>query len=362
MALSRRKAGRIIATLMALFLVPLLSVQGQAQNLPEGHDSPQEDPTVERESVLETLAISASSTDLGEVANAISQLEATIKTQLIRVTATNAELTTALRDGADLADEVASTKREVERLQISLADQAVLTFIGRETTNGLLMTGSPTVATRQDTLMSQVLGSQSDTLEAIEAQSKFLRAQKLRATQIQTEAEQLQVEAQHDLIALEQAQQALQEIRDELLIWHKAGRGRGTSVDARDIVDAGNGILVHKAISEDVSRLLVAAKTDGVVLGGGGYRDARGQIRVRKANCGSSNYAIYEMPARNCRPVTAKPGASMHEQGLAIDFSYNGVIIGSRSGPAWLWLAEHAGEYGLRNLPSEPWHFSTNGQ
>ena len=52
----------------------------------------------------------------------------------------------------------------------------------------------------------------------------------------------------------------------------------------------------------------------------------------------------------------------MHEQGKAIDFTYNGSIIKSRSGPGWEWLAANASSYGLFNLPTEPWHFSTNGR
>lgn len=359
---SWRRASKATAALIALLMVPMLAVQGQAQTPPEEADPTEESSTADQERVLDSLGIRPSSTDLGEVAAAILELEAGIKTQLIRVTSTNAELTTAQRDAADAVRQAVTSERELERLQIHLADQAVLAFIGRDTTSRLLLTGSPAAATRQDALMSHALGSQADTLETIGALNDSLAAQLLLASQIRKQASELQVQAQQDLLAFEQVRQALQETRDELLINHKAGNGRGTSVDASDIVDAGSGILVHRAIAPDISKLLAAAKADGVVLSGGGYRDASGQIRVRKANCGTSNYAIYEMPARQCRPATAKPGASMHEQGLAIDFTYNGAIIGSRSGPAWNWLAEHAGEYGLQNLPGEPWHFSTNGQ
>ena len=52
----------------------------------------------------------------------------------------------------------------------------------------------------------------------------------------------------------------------------------------------------------------------------------------------------------------------MHEQGLAIDFTNNGESIRSRSNPAFVWLSQNAGRYGLRNLPSEPWHWSVNGR
>lgn len=128
-----------------------------------------------------------------------------------------------------------------------------------------------------------------------------------------------------------------------------------------EIVNAGNGIWVHNSIADNIRRLLADAAAAGVPLAGGGFRDPAGQIRVRMNNCGTSNYAIYEMPSSQCRPPTAKPGSSMHERGLAIDFTYNGRIIGSRSGPAWDWLSANAANYGLRNLPSEPWHWSTSG-
>ncbi|MBT8241891.1 MAG: M15 family metallopeptidase, partial [Acidimicrobiia bacterium] len=140
------------------------------------------------------------------------------------------------------------------------------------------------------------------------------------------------------------------------------GAGRAELVFPSDIVDAGYGIKVHRDIAEDVRALLQAAQLDGINLGGGGYRDSSAQIRLRRANCGSSDYAIYEMPASSCNPPTARPGSSMHEQGRAIDFTYNGALIKWRSGPGWEWLSANASSYGLFNLPSEAWHFSTNGK
>jgi LAS superfamily LD-carboxypeptidase LdcB len=52
----------------------------------------------------------------------------------------------------------------------------------------------------------------------------------------------------------------------------------------------------------------------------------------------------------------------MHEQGLALDFTYNGSLISSRSNPGFQWLAANAAGFGFYNLPSEPWHWSTNGR
>ncbi|MEO6121301.1 MAG: M15 family metallopeptidase [Acidimicrobiales bacterium] len=116
------------------------------------------------------------------------------------------------------------------------------------------------------------------------------------------------------------------------------------------------GISVSGQIAGQVEALLAAAEADGFVLGGGGYRSSDAQAALRRANCGGG-----DSPASRCRPPTARPGNSMHEQGLAIDFTWEGRIITSRSSPAYGWLKENAGRFGLRNLPSEPWHWSTNG-
>jgi hypothetical protein len=124
---------------------------------------------------------------------------------------------------------------------------------------------------------------------------------------------------------------------------------------------AGGSITVSATIADDLAALLGAANAAGVHLCGGGYRDPEAQIALRIAHCGTSNYAIYQMPASQCTPPTAKPGTSMHEQGLAIDFTCNGGGTVSRGDPCWNWLVIHAGTYGLHNLPTEPWHWSTDG-
>jgi septal ring factor EnvC (AmiA/AmiB activator) len=131
--------------------------------------------------------------------------------------------------------------------------------------------------------------------------------------------------------------------------------GSGSIVSVR-------GIRVHNSIASSLADLVGAADAAGISLAGGGYRDPAGQIAVRRNNCGTSNYAIYEMPASSCRPPTARPGTSMHERGLAIDFTHGGRIISSRSSAAFQWLNANASRYGFYNLPSEPWHWSVNGR
>lgn len=117
------------------------------------------------------------------------------------------------------------------------------------------------------------------------------------------------------------------------------------------------GITVASEIAGRVEDLLAAAQADGFALSGSGYRSSDGQIAVRRANCGGD---VYNKPASQCRPPTARPGQSMHERGLAIDFTWNGRLISSGNA-AFQWLRSNAGRFGLSNLPREPWHWSTNG-
>ena len=122
-----------------------------------------------------------------------------------------------------------------------------------------------------------------------------------------------------------------------------------------------NGITVASSVAARVRGLLNAAAADGINLTGYGYRDFNAQIALRRQNCGTTQYAIWEMPPDACSPPTARPGYSYHERGLAIDFMSNGRFINSRSNPGFIWLAANAGRFGFYNLPSEPWHWDTRG-
>lgn len=125
---------------------------------------------------------------------------------------------------------------------------------------------------------------------------------------------------------------------------------------------AGGSIDIAGDIAGAVGRLLNDAAADGITMCGNGYRDPAEQIAVRRQNCGSSNYAIYEAPASSCSPPTAQPGRSMHEQALAIDFTCGGGGAVSTGDECHDWLEANAADYGLYQLPSESWHWSVNGQ
>lgn len=117
-----------------------------------------------------------------------------------------------------------------------------------------------------------------------------------------------------------------------------------------------NGIMVDSSIAGNLSRLLTAAKIDGINFGGGGHRTSLMQAAARIRNgC--------TCPDRSdcCRRPTAPVGKSMHEQGLAVDFTVSGRSLKS-SDKGYKWLVANAGKYGLKNLPGEPWHWSVNGK
>lgn len=127
------------------------------------------------------------------------------------------------------------------------------------------------------------------------------------------------------------------------------------------------GIRVNTLIADNVARLLNDARADGIVLGGWGWRSHTRQHQLRLVNgCPDGwNHSADERssdfaPSYTCRVPTARPGSSLHERGLAVDFTCNGrPMAGSR---CFAWLSANAARFGLHNLASEPWHWSTTGR
>ena len=126
--------------------------------------------------------------------------------------------------------------------------------------------------------------------------------------------------------------------------------------------------IVCKTIYGKFKNMIDDAQADNVILGGGGYRSNQQQIALRIKNCGgNTDFNIFQKPAKQCVPPTAKPGTSRHEAGLAFDFTCNGngiINVGARPATAvcFNWLQAHALKYGFKNLPSENWHWSIDGR
>jgi len=119
-----------------------------------------------------------------------------------------------------------------------------------------------------------------------------------------------------------------------------------------------NKINVCKTLATNLTAMLTAAKSSNIILVGYGSRSTQRQKQLRISH-GCPNDTT---PASSCQPPTARPGRSMHERGMAIDFSCNGTSITNHSNSCYVWLTAHAAQYGFKNLSSEPWHWSVNGK
>jgi hypothetical protein len=221
----------------------------------------------------------------------------------------------------------------------------------------------------------------TDVQDAVGQQAAFAAEVEKRLDQRLAEADNLQQVdpelAEQIRGRVDELAAALNELDEEV----QAERARQTSAEAGAQAEANMGISgikpvqggvtdvacpdggtvqVAGLIAGQVERLLADADAAGFTMCGYGYRDPADQIAIRKANCGTSTYAIYQAPSSYCSPPTARPGTSMHEQGLAIDFTVGNSTIRSGSG-ASNWLRANAANYGLYNLPGEAWHYSVNG-
>ncbi len=126
------------------------------------------------------------------------------------------------------------------------------------------------------------------------------------------------------------------------------------------IVRTASGAPACQRIAADFDKMVAAAKVAGINLSGYGYRNVANQTQLRIANCHGDT--TNRNPDPPCNPLTALPGASNHNNGLAFDLRCDGQKIGSSTNACFVWLATNANKYGLQNLPSEPWHWSVDGR
>lgn len=123
---------------------------------------------------------------------------------------------------------------------------------------------------------------------------------------------------------------------------------------------SGGSITVAAWLQKRLKRLLNDGRRAGLAICGTGWRNRSKQIQLRIQNCGTTKRAIYLWPSTWCRPVTARPGSSLHERGLAVDFHSRRA---GQTKAVHGWLARNAWRYGLRveRTGTEPWHYSETG-
>ncbi|HET7487848.1 MAG TPA: M15 family metallopeptidase [Acidimicrobiales bacterium] len=332
-----------------------------------------------------------------QVSHALDAMDANVRAQEAAAASAKQAADSAAVAAASARVTEAAQAASLERLRGNLRSIAVDAYVSGPVTRGLAVLDAASVAdvTRRQALLDSVSSSGTDLVDQMRAAQEDLQdarraaedaakvaqarrapvearlrdakdaqdAQQRLSDQVEARLEQRLAEAD-SLRALDQqlaAQIASQQAALARRLGARNGRVSGVVTRVGEVaVTTVRGITVAASIAGRVDSLLSAAAADGIVLGGSGYRSPDQQAATRRANCGTTDYAVYQMPASQCSPPTARPGQSMHEQGLAIDFTYNGQIV-SRSSPGFTWLRANASRYGLYNLPTEPWHWSTNG-
>ena len=385
---------RPVTAVLAIVVAVVLSAPAFA--------APTDDPRAERDRVRRREAEVASHVDAleasqADVTGALATLEANVAAETARLAdaeraAQEAQLAAdAARAAADAA---AAELTGMEDQVRALAVEAYISEGSGPDAEVLLSSDDLNEAMQRRELLEHRQGSQADAIDQLraaredldiarqEADAASQRAleqhaavqQQLTAVQAARDQQQVvldDVEARLDASLAEaaalaglDAQLSQQIAQQEAALAARARAAGGGSGGRHGAVPGGpglgdhvRGITVNVAIA-DGSKPCSPGRGRGSSFGGGGYRSPEDQWRLREAHCPDPANS----PPSACSPPTARPGSSLHERGLAIDFTYNGRLISSRSSPGFVWLANNAGRYGFYNLPSEPWHWSTNGE
>jgi LAS superfamily LD-carboxypeptidase LdcB len=378
--------GAVLAA--SLVLSPVVSLAEKAGS----------NPSAERAAVRAEMAKQASKVNAlkatdAEVSAALDALQANVRGQEALVAEANraaAEAQSALEQALAAVD---AKNREIDVLHKQIRDFAVQAFVHPPSDDAMaaLDTADPGEAAQKRALLDIQNTNDADLLDRLSAAQEDLqvqrklaeeaskRAEEKRAAaagrlgeltaarnqqasyanQVQARLEQALGEAaaleQHDaqLSAKIAAQQA--ELARKAAASSSRRSGGGSSATFNGSLSTvscptGGSITVASSIADNTQSLLNAAP-DSLNLCGWGWRSSQRQQELwDEHGCDTG-----------CSVPTARPGSSMHEQGLAIDFTSGGQTIQSRSSAAFQWLDANAGRYGFQNLPSEPWHWSTNG-
>ncbi len=356
---------------------------------------------VQEEAADVAADVDALTDDADLVADALAALEAGVDAQEAALDAAERGVLEAEAARASAVRAVADLEARQAQLEVDLRLAAVEAFVGFQAPAGGVdqLGDDPVRFAREEALVEFATGSRVDAIDEMRAVGAELDDQHRLAEQAEADADSFRSQVADRLAELADArdrQEAIlievedrldarlaevaaledldaqlaaeiraeeQKIADEIAARALANANRTVTIPPNAPVDLTTvrGIVVNVAIATQTEGLLAAMAAEGFNMGGGGYRSSDRQIALRQSHCGTSDYAIWEMPASQCRPPTARPGRSAHERGLAIDFTYNGAAIRSRSSAVFQAMSRVAGQYGFVNLPSEPWHWSVTG-
>ncbi|MFT7473110.1 MAG: LAS superfamily LD-carboxypeptidase LdcB [Verrucomicrobiales bacterium] len=407
-AYKRVLAAALLAFCALLLVTVPIGAQDDEERLEELKD---ERERIQADAAAQAVKVDAANVDFDVLAKALDDINAFVDLQEARLADAEQSVRSAETLVAQAERRQIEIAEEVSTLQADVRDLAIASFTGESGENGedltaLLLSDDPSEAARRRSLIefqTGSLGDGIDRLRSLVAEVEVVSAQRRDAVaaaedgQIEASQRRVDLEAAKDaqlglVIAAElrldarlaeasvlselDAEKAAEIRRQEETIARRirqeaarraaiaaaAQRASRPPVATPDEITNVQGFNVHVNIASQVDQMIRAARAAGVDLGGWGYRDNIKQIELRQKHCGTSEYDVWEKPASACRPPTARPGQSMHERGLAIDFTYNGGSITTRSNPGFVWLKNNAHRWSFVNLPSEPWHWSTTGQ
>lgn len=398
-------ATRTLWFLVVATLALLVSPVGAQEDVATLETLKAERQRIQAEAAAQAAKIDASQASFDELIVALDAVNSLVDLQEARLEDTQQALASAKQQVAQAEGREEEIRIEMDAVTAGLADLALAAFTGESgaATDGsaMLLSADPSQAALRRSLVEFQTGSLADGLDrmrALSAEASEVRAQReesaaaaevrekealQRVLELDAAKEQqvtlvLAAEARLEsrlaeaaLLAELDATKAAEIKRQEEAIAKRirretlaaaaaAATGNRTRPPAPESIVTVHGIQVHQRIAGALESMMNAARADGIDLGGWGYRDSVKQVELRMRHCGRSDYEIWDMPASLCNPPTARPGRSKHEQGLAVDFTYNGGSMTSHANPGFKWLAVNAASYGFVNLPSEPWHWSNS--
>jgi LAS superfamily LD-carboxypeptidase LdcB len=344
-----------------------------------------------------------------EIAAALSTLEANVTTQAAEVDEAQRASEAAQQDLTEAEQAVAAAEARIHELNAASNEFVVDSYMHPPDEDAFDALDAETIsdATIKQALLDIQSSADADVLDQLEEAHEDVEIERQNKQDVAEEADAKQQTAEDELAQLQAAKQQQQqfatdaeaaldqrlaesanlaavdkELSDKIaaeqaaLARQLAAAGAGSSRNnspgsitpapgglATVSCPTGGSITVAGSIADNLRSMLDAAAADGVGLCGWGFRNPEEQIALRRAHCGTSDYAIWNMPASQCTPPTARPGYSQHEVGLAVDFTCNGGgSISSHGSVCFQWLDAHAADYGFYNLPSEAWHWSPSGR
>ncbi len=352
-------------------------------------------------------AVDAATATIDELTAALDDINSLVRLQAMRVGDAEREVESAELAATEATDRLGEVEAEMAAMRTRIVELAVSGFTGEgavasDDLTELAFSDQPGDAARLRHLLDVHTGTLSDGLdrlrlleveaislvderdEAVAAaeagvevvarrSAELDRARQDQAVLVQAAETRLEARLAEAAAIEERDAELAQQIRDEQQAINRriAGLAATQGVEVPDPVDLDDivtlrfpdhrpdfTIEVHVDIAEATEALFIAAFEDGLDLTGFGYRPIQTQIELRAQHCGPSDEDIWLKPVAECAPPTARPGTSKHEQGLAIDFAYNGRSVSTRDSVAFAWLAQHAPALGFVNLDIEPWHWS----